>query len=177
MGLILFCVLITIVATVASGVLLQKWAPGLAAGLVVSILTILIGSFTVVGPGERGVQVTFGDVNMTALESGVHFVNPLSKVIEINVQLQRATLEKSSASTKDLQQVHTDINANFRLSDTKVAYIYKDYGVDVVDKVLSPSLNEAFKSVTAKYNSEELVTKREEVSAMILDHEIGRAHV
>ena len=133
-------------------------------------LVILFESFTIVGPGERGVQITFGDVNMTPLDSGVHFINPMSRVVEINVQLQRDTLEQASASTKDLQQVHTDITTNFRLSDNKVAYIYKDYGVDVVAKVLEPSVNEAFKSVTARYNSEELVTRRDEVSANILDH-------
>jgi regulator of protease activity HflC (stomatin/prohibitin superfamily) len=170
MGLILLCVLVVVLATIGSKVLLEKFSPGFAAGLVLSFIMILAESFTVVGPGERGVQVTFGDVNMTALESGVHFVNPLSKVVELNVQLDRAGLENASASTKDLQQVHTDIVANYRLSDTKVAYIYKDYGVDVVNKVLGPSLNESFKAVTAKYNSEELVTKRDEVSANILEH-------
>jgi len=124
----------------------------------------------VIGAGERGVQVTFGDVNPVALESGVHFVNPLSNIRELNVQLQSATLEKSSASTKDLQQVHTDIVTNFRLSESKVANIYKEYGVNVVDKVLTPSVNESFKAVTAKYTSEELVTKRDEVSGAILEH-------
>lgn len=136
----------------------------------VLVLTVAVSSITVVGAGERGVQVTFGEVNPVPLESGVHFVNPVSHVYEVNVQLEKAVLENASASTKDLQQVHTDITANYRLSDLKVAEIYKNYGVTVVDKVLAPSLNEAFKTVTAKYNSEELVTKRDEVSAAILDH-------
>jgi len=127
-------------------------------------------SFTIVPAGHMGVQVTMGTVNPTALDSGVHFVNPISSVKEVNVQLQRATMEGASASTKDLQQVHTDITTNYRLSGDKVAGIYKDFGLNVVDKVLAPSINEAFKSVTAKYTSEELITKRDEVSSAILQH-------
>ena len=123
-----------------------------------------------VGAGERGVQVTFGEVNPVALDSGVHFINPLSTVYEINVQLQRSTMDAAAAGTKDLQQVHTDITINYHLNDQKVAAIYKDYGLNVTDKVLTPALNEAFKSVTGRYTSEELVTKRDVVSSEILDH-------
>lgn len=140
------------------------------APLVLILLVVAFQSFTIVGAGHMGVQITLGTVNPIPLEAGVHFVNPVSHVKEINVQLQRAVLEKSSASTKDLQQVHTDIVINYRLSSSKVANIYKEFGVDVVDKVMLAGLNEAFKAVTAKYNSEELVTKRDEVSDAILQH-------
>ena len=67
-----------------------------------------------------------------------------------------------------MQQVHTDIVANYRLSPEKVALIYRDFGLNVVDKVLGPALNEAFKSVTGHYTSEELITKRDEVSQTVL---------
>jgi prohibitin 2 len=169
MFLILLCVILIVAGTVA-GAMFSKIGSGAVGGFFAALLLLFVSSITVVGAGERGVQVTFGEVNPTPLESGVHFVNPLSNVHELNVQLDRATIEGASASTKDLQQVHTDITTNYRLSETKVANIYKEYGVDVVSKVLTPSVNEAFKAVTAKYTSEELVTKRDEVSANILDH-------
>jgi prohibitin 2 len=131
-------------------------------------VVLMFESFTIVPAGHMGVQITMGTVNPVALDAGVHFVNPISSVREVDVRLQRATMEGASASTKDLQQVHTDITTNYRLSGDKVAAIYKDFGLNVVDKVLSPSINEAFKSVTAHYTSEELITKRDEVSAGIL---------
>jgi prohibitin 2 len=131
-------------------------------------LILVFETFTIVPAGHMGVQITMGTVNPVALDAGIHFVNPISTVKEVDVRLQRATLEGASASTKDLQQVHTDITTNYRLSAEKVATIYKDFGLNVVDKVLAPSINEAFKSVTAHYTSEELITKRDEVSASIL---------
>lgn len=135
---------------------------------VVPLVVLVFETFTIVPAGHRGVQVTMGTVNPVALESGWQFVNPISTVKAVNVQIQRSTMEGAAAGTKDLQQVHTDIVVNYRLSPEKVALIYRDFGLNIVDKVLSPALNEAFKSVTGHYTSEELITKRDEVSAAIL---------
>jgi len=168
MTFIFLSILVGIGLTLVSRLLLDKFVYGAFAGLALFVLTVVMNSFTIVPAGTMGVQVTMGEVNPVALSNGVHFVNPISDVRNVNVQMQRHTLESASAGTKDLQQVHTDITANYRLSAEKVAAIYKDFGLNVVDKVLSPALNESFKSVTGHYTSEELVTKRDVVSAEIL---------
>ena len=124
-------------------------------------------SITVVPAGHVGVQVTFGEVNPNTLSEGLHFVNPMSSVKNIEVRMVAAKLPASSAGTKDLQQVHTEIVLNYRLDGTKAAHIYKDFGFDLETRVILPALNEAFKAVTAHYTSEELITKRDEVSAKI----------
>lgn len=165
-GFIIGCVVA--IGLVFAGFIFDKLRYGVYAGIGAIAIGLFMESFTVVPAGSMGVQVTMGEVNPTALSNGVHLVNPISSVKNINVQMQRATYEGASAGTKDLQQVHTDITANYRLSSEKVAAIYKDFGVNVVDKVLGPSLNEAFKSVTGHYTSEELITKRDVVSEEIL---------
>ena len=148
----------------------QRWFAGLVAGVAVFLATIVVGSFTIISAGHTGVQVTFGEVNMTPLSEGVHFVNPLSSIKDVDVRLQKAELKGASAGTKDLQQVHTDIVVQYRLNASKVPHIYKEFGLNVDDKVLGPGINEAFKSVTGHYTSEELITKRDEVSTAITDH-------
>ena len=166
----LFLALIVLVlAPIATKILFEKASIGFAGGLAFFVAVFLLNSFTVVPAGSMGVQVTLGEVNPVALTNGTHFVNPISDVRNVNIQMQRYTMEGASAGTKDLQQVHTDITANYRLNGEKVAAIYKDFGLNVVDKVLNPALNEAFKSVTGHYTSEELVTKRDIVSAEILN--------
>ncbi len=142
----------------------------LCAGAAAAALVILVASFTIVTAGHAGAQVTLGSVNMVPLGEGVHLINPLSAVVEMEVRLVKETITATQAGTKDLQQVHTDVTINYRLNADKVAYIYKDFGRDVADKVLVPAVNEAVKSVTAKYTSEELITKRDEVSANVLQH-------
>ena len=143
---------------------------GIIGGVVVFALGVIFSSFTIISAGHTGVQVTFGEVNMTPLSEGVHFVNPLSAIKDVDVRLQKAELKGASAGTKDLQQVHTDIVVQYRLNASKVPHIYKEFGLNVDDKVLGPGINEAFKSVTGHYTSEELITKRDEVSMAITEH-------
>ena len=170
MSFLILALIVGLIAGIGVYVLFERNVLGFVGGAVLFLAVLIFESVTVVPAGMRGVQVTFGEVNMNALNSGMHLVNPLSSIKNINIQLQRATMDSASAGTKDLQQVHTDIVINYRLKADRVAYIYKDSGVDLVNKVLSPSLNEAFKSVTGHYNSEELITKRDEVSEKILEH-------
>ena len=142
------------------------------------VATIIAGfvfaSFTVISAGHTGVQITLGEVNPVPLTEGVHFVNPISQVKDVDVRLAKAELKGANAGTKDLQVVHTDIVVNFRLDPTKVPHIYKEYGLNVDEKVLGPGINEAFKSVTGHYTSEELVTKRDLVSQEILQHLVAK---
>jgi prohibitin 2 len=167
-------VLMAIVAAGAITVFLNQKALGMLVGLVIFIGGFLYSTIVVVPAGHRGVQVTMGTVNPDALPSGWQVVNPISDVKHVNVQIQRATYEGAAAGTKDLQQVHTDIVANYHLSPDKVALIYRDFGLNVVEKVLGPALNEAFKSVTGHYTSEELITKRDEVSQAVLAQVRGK---
>jgi len=143
---------------------------GIISGVAFFLFTIVAAAFTVISAGHTGVQVTFGEVNMTPLSEGVHFVNPLSSIKDVDVRLQKSQLSGASAGTKDLQQVHTDIVVQYRLNAAKVPHIYKEFGLNVDDKVLGPGINEAFKSVTGHYTSEELITKRDEVSMSITEH-------
>ena len=164
---IVFFLLLAVVAACAIAILLNQKALGALAGIVIFIGGVLFSSFTIISAGHTGVVVTLGEVNPVTLGEGWHFVNPVSQVKDVNVQLQKTQLAGANASTKDLQVVHTDIVVQYRLHADKVPHIYKEYGLNVDEKVLGPAINEAFKSVTAHYTSEELVTKRQIVSEEI----------
>jgi regulator of protease activity HflC (stomatin/prohibitin superfamily) len=151
-------------------VLFERSKLGILGGALLFALVFIVQTFTVISAGHTGVQVTLGEVNPVPLTEGVHFVNPISSIKDVDVRLQKAELKGANAGTKDLQVVHTDIVVNFRLDPLKVPHIYKEYGLNVDEKVLGPGINEAFKSVTGHYTSEELVTKRDLVSAEILQH-------
>ena len=161
---IVFFALFAVAAFVGISVLLNQRALGAMTGIVIFVGGMLFSSFTVISAGHTGVQVTLGEVSPNPLTEGVHFVNPISRVHDVDVRLQKDQLTGASASTKDLQQVHTDIVVQYRLNASKVPQIYKDFGLNVDEKVLGPAINEAFKTVTAKYTSEELITKRQAVS-------------
>ena len=148
---------------------------------VLSLLPVILftafESFTIVPAGYIGVQVTLGTVNPETLSEGLHFVNPISQVKEVEVRVVKADLKGAQAGTKDLQVVHTDIVVNYRIDGAKAATMYKEFGLDLENKILLPAINESFKATTAHYNSEELVTKRDEVSSAIhteLQNKVGK---
>jgi regulator of protease activity HflC (stomatin/prohibitin superfamily) len=150
------------------------------AGLVLMLLYVGLESYVIVPAGHIGIQVTFGTVNQETLGEGLHLVNPLSSVQNLDVRLVSAKLAGSAAGTKDLQQVHTDIVVNYRISGDRAAHIYKEFGLDLQDKVVMPFVNESFKAITAHYTSEELITKRDEVSAGIkqeLSDKLGKYNI
>ena len=170
MYMIILAIVIALFASAAVYLLFDRSKLGVFGGIILVLLAIIFESFTVVPAGHVGVQVTLGEVKQSALPEGAQLVNPISNIKFVDVRLQRAELKAASAGTKDLQQVHTDIVVNYRLSGAKVPHIYKEFGLDVDNKVLGPAINEAFKTVTAKYTSEELITKRDEVSLGITQH-------
>lgn len=136
--------------------------------IVPALFMTLFEAFTIVPAGHIGVVTTLGEVNMKTLGEGAHIVNPISNVRTIEVRVVKAELKNANAGTKDLQVVHSDLVVNYRIDGTKAAHIYKEFGFNLEDKILSPAINESFKSVTAHYSSEELITKRDEVSKGVI---------
>ena len=165
-----FTVVITLIIVAAIWALLEQRVLAIMAGAVFFVVAVVVQSFTVISAGHTGVQVTLGEVNPSPLTEGVHFVNPISSVKDIDVRMQKAELKGASAGTKDLQQVHTDIVINYRMSPQNLPHIYKEFGLDVDNKILGPAINDAFKAVTGHFTSEELITKRDVVSSEIFNH-------
>jgi hypothetical protein len=54
------------------------------------VLGFIVASFTIISAGHQGVQTTLGEVNMNTLNEGLHFVNPISNVSEVNVRVTKA---------------------------------------------------------------------------------------
>lgn len=137
-------------------------------------LLILIGGTLIISvrfvqAGERGVLLHWGAVQSTILNEGFHIVNPISdQVISMDVQVHKDEIATEAAS-KDLQIVTSTIATNYHLDPEKVDWIYQNIGLNYLDRVISPSIEEGVKSVTAKYTATELLTKRSEVKSAISD--------
>jgi regulator of protease activity HflC (stomatin/prohibitin superfamily) len=119
--------------------------------------------------GYIGVETTFGHVSEKSLPSGFYVLNPLCSVHDINARVN--TIETTSeAASSDLQSVSTAITLNYNLNALNMANIYKTLGSDqhfIAKTIISPAVNEAFKSVVANYSAQDLIDKRTEVSSDI----------
>ena len=138
-------------------------------GILIAIF-LLLNSFAIVGPGERGIKTTFGAVDQFSLVEGLHFKIPIVQHIEkLNVKTQKVEASAESAS-KDLQDVHTIVAVNFHIDPSKAPEIYQTIGVTYSDTVIAPAIQESVKAATARFNAESLITQRPLIKEEIETH-------
>ena len=148
---------------------------GAAKGVLIGIIVLIIigvvasASVQIVDSGHRGVLLHRSAVDTTflPLEEGLHFVTPFQDSV-VNMEVRTLKFVKSTSSaSKDLQTVSTEVTVNYRPSPTSVHTLYKEVGLDYENRVIQPAVEEVVKQVTARYNAEELITKRPQVKADI----------
>jgi len=134
---------------------------------IIVIIVIMAESIVIVEAGHRGVVLYLGAVENRVLGEGVHFIAPfLEQVVPMEVRTQKFQAEASAASN-DLQEVQTVIAVNYRIDPTEANKIYQILGVNYADRVISPTIQESVKASVAKFNAEELITKRETAKSVI----------
>ena len=137
--------------------------------VIVIVLFLLIGSaITTISSGEIGLKVRFGKLVDTNLSEGLNVKIPLmEKIVKVNIKIQKTEIETTSAS-KYLQDVKIKLAVNFRVKEKDAVNLYKNVGNEYEEIILRPAIEESIKSVISKYNAEELITKRQEVSDLAL---------
>jgi len=130
----------------------------------------LWGSVVIVPIGHRGVVFNkIQGLKSLELNEGFNLITPFIETVHLmDVRIQRDDTASTGAS-KDLQDVKTNVALNIRPQSEFVAEIYQRVGPDYQGRIVSPSVAEAVKSITAKYTAEELITRREEVKGQILE--------
>jgi len=130
-------------------------------------VTLLAKGVGTIGAGERGILLQFGAVQGTIFDEGLYFKIPfVHSVVVMDVKVQKDEVQ-AGASSKDLQIVSSKIALNYHLDPQAVNKIWQNIGRNYNSRIISPSIQEAVKSVTAKFTAEELITKREEVKDQI----------
>lgn len=134
----------------------------------VGVLWLLAGSFAVVPTGHTGILTTFGKVENTTLESGLHFKLPIQEVVVMDNRTQKSVVELSCFSS-DIQEVAVKYSINYQIQKTDAQNIYKTIGAKYYDVVMLPRIEVAVRSVIAKYTAETLIENRDALSAQITD--------
>ncbi len=133
------------------------------------ILLLALNPFRTINSGYVGVLIRFGSVAPTPLDPGLHFALPIYESIQsVSTQPQTAT-SNETASTHDLQNVNTSIAVTFHIEPASAPQFYqafRDFGT-INARIIAPSVSNDVKAVTANYDAEELVTKRDAVDTQI----------
>jgi regulator of protease activity HflC (stomatin/prohibitin superfamily) len=137
--------------------------------LILMLVAILFWPFVIVNAGERGVMMQFGEVQEKILGEGIHLIIPIANTVQkLSVRVQKQQIS-AEASSKDLQEVFTDVALNWHIIPKEANAIFQQIGDEnaVVERIINPAVEEVLKAVMAKYTAEEIITKRGEVKAAV----------
>jgi len=128
------------------------------------VVTILIvNPFVIVDAGHPGVVLNWGAVSGTVLEEGIHFVTPIAQSVK-KIEVRTVKLDATaSAYSKDLQTVEANTALNYHVMADSVNTLFQTIGMDYEARIVTPAIQEAVKSVTARFTAQELIEKRAEV--------------
>lgn len=137
--------------------------------LVVIVALVALNPFYSVQSGTVGLKTAFGSVQPEALQPGLHFAIPLYQtVVTVSTQPQTVTSDETAA-THDLQTVQTTIAVTFHIDPAEASYFWQNFrSFDTVgQRIITPSVSNDVKAITARYDAQELVTSRDKIDAEI----------
>jgi regulator of protease activity HflC (stomatin/prohibitin superfamily) len=155
---------------------LQKIGKGIR---ILSFVLIAIGllssCFVQIDAGYVGVKSLFGKVQNDVLNSGLHFVNPLVTVKELDVKTQNYTMsgihdeglrsgdDAIRVLTADGLEVTIDLSVLYRVVPADAPKLIREIGVNYEDKIVRPITRTRIRDNAVYYEAIALYsTKRDE---------------
>ncbi len=168
---IIFAAMVLFAALIARAALKNKEKKGLAnlvtvVGALFCAGILLLSCFETVPTGHTGVVTTFGRVENTTLDSGVHFKLPWQKVVKMDNRVQKQTVTMPCFSS-DIQEVNMVYTLNYQIKKSDAQNIYRTIGESYYQTVVQPCIAESVKVATAQYTAEQLVGSRSELAEKI----------
>ena len=160
--------------------------PGRAGAAAAKAATALVGAGALayggsqsvfsVGGGKRAVMFNrITGMKETVYGEGLNFNIPwFERPIIYDIRTRPCNLQTLTGS-KDLQMVTIGVRVLHKPRPEKLVWIYQRLGKNYDERILPSLMNECAKAVVARYNANELLTKRETVSADIRKELIARA--
>lgn len=149
-------------------------------GILIIILAISTAMFKQIEAGQVGVKSLFGKVENDYLESGLHLVNPLVDITTMDIQTQNYTMsavhnegdkegdDAIRVLSNDGLEVIIDLTVLYRVSPNDSPRIYKEIGVNYIDKIVRPITRTRIRDNAVFYDAVALYsTKRNEFQQRI----------
>jgi prohibitin 2 len=135
---------------------------------VLAVLAASGCSCYVVEPTERGVKVSLGDMEPNPIQPGWDVTWPWVDMHKVSLQQQTREVDAPCFSA-DLQQVQAHLKVLYRVPESSVIKVYRDYAGNPFDALIAPRVQEALKEVTAGQTAEQIAKQREAVKQNALE--------
>ncbi|MDP2137242.1 MAG: prohibitin family protein [Candidatus Didemnitutus sp.] len=148
-----------------------KGIAGLVGGaLLIFVVIIAVASGTyVVEPGHRGVEVMLGRVTPGFKPEGFGLKLPFVTTIAPQLIRQQTAKMVADCYSSDLQQVKIAVRVLYRVPESSVVSVFRDYWGAPFESLIKPRVAEALNEITARRSAELIVQKREEVKSQALE--------
>jgi regulator of protease activity HflC (stomatin/prohibitin superfamily) len=151
-------------------------------GLLVILLGILTACIVQIEAGHIGVKKLFGQVQNEVLPSGLHFINPLVEVSEMDIKTQNYTMsgvhDEGNLSADDAIRVLTadglevtiDLTVLYKVLPVDAPKLVRETGLDYTDKIVRPLTRTKIRDNAVYYDAISLYsTKRDEFQLRIFN--------
>ena len=149
-------------------------------GIALLLIGVSTSLFKQINAGNVGVKSLYGNVDNSVLESGLHVVNPLVDITEMNIQTQNYTMsaihnegsqegdDAIRVLSADGLEVVIDLTVLYRILPSAAPKIYKNIGIDFTDKIVRPITRTRIRDNAVYYDAVALYsTKRNEFQQRI----------
>lgn len=153
-----------------------------ALGPMLVVAGLLLSAAVVVEAGTVGVVKLFGKVADDVLEPGLHLVNPLANVVEVDVRTRNYTMssvrdegrqagdDAIRALTSDGLEVVIDVTVLYRVLPTDAPSLLTEVGLAYEDVIVRPIARSRIRDATVYYQAVQLYTeKRDEFQLRVSD--------
>ena len=130
----------------------------------VGLIGVLGQCIVSIPAGHIGLKDFFGKIGDGVLAPGIHLVNPLLTIREMDVRTQEIT-ETASVPSKEGMNVSLDISLLYSLEPAKAASIYRTIGLDYATIFVVPTLRSEVRGATTAYEAKALYTSQRQAIA------------
>lgn len=152
---------------------LRRFAkPIKALGGLLILIGVAVSCVVQIEAGHIGVMKLFGKVQKNVLYSGLHFINPLMDIIEVDTRTQNYTMsgvqdegtqqndDALRVLTADGLEVTIDLTVLYRVIPTEAPKLIRDIGMDYNDKIVRPIARTHIRDNAVYYDAVSLYSVR-----------------
>jgi regulator of protease activity HflC (stomatin/prohibitin superfamily) len=153
---------------------------GITVGGIILLLGILSNLVVQIDAGNLGVKKLFGKIDNDVIESGLHIMNPMTEVIELNTKTQNYTMsgvhdegdkvgdDAIRVLSADGLEVVIDVTVLYRINPTGAPKLLREVGTDYKNVIVRPIVRTRLRDNAVYYDAVSLYsTKREEFQQRI----------
>ncbi|MCB0699633.1 MAG: prohibitin family protein [Chitinophagales bacterium] len=151
-------------------------------GIILILLGALSAGIVQIEAGHIGVQKLFGKVQKDVLRSGLHLINPLVEVVEVDIRTVNYTMSGTTDEghksgddairtlSADGLEVIIDLTVLYKVVPTDAPQLIDKIGLDYEDKIVRPIARTEIRDNAVNYNAVSLYsTKRDEFQTLIYE--------